>query len=35
MPRDIADAVEIGDGCAAEFHDEATHDDPCIPQEDN
>ena len=26
MPRDVADAVEIGDGRAAEFHDEATHD---------
>jgi len=26
--------VDIGDGCAAEFHHEAAHDDWCIPQED-
>jgi hypothetical protein len=31
MPRDTADAVDIGDGCAAEFHDEVAHDDWCIP----
>ena len=31
MARDVADAVDIGDGCAAEFHHEAAHDDWCIP----
>jgi hypothetical protein len=31
MPRDVADAVDIGDRCAAEFHHEAGHDDWCIP----
>jgi hypothetical protein len=31
MPRDVADAVDIGDGGAAEFHHEAAHDDWCIP----
>ena len=31
MARDVADAVDIGDGCAAEFHHEAAHDDACIP----
>jgi hypothetical protein len=31
MPRDIADAIDVGDGRAAEFHDEATHDDRCFP----
>ena len=31
MPRDVADAVDIGDGCAAEFHHEAAHDDALIP----
>jgi hypothetical protein len=31
MPRHVADAVDIGDGCAAEFHHEAAHDDWCIP----
>jgi hypothetical protein len=34
VPRDIADSVDIGDGCAAEFHHEAAHDDACIPCED-
>ena len=34
VQRDVADAVDIGDGCAAEFHHEAAHDDWCIPQED-
>jgi hypothetical protein len=28
---DVADAVDIGDGRAAEFHHEAAHDDWCIP----
>ena len=28
---DIADAIEIGDGCAAEFHDEPAHDRCCNP----
>jgi hypothetical protein len=27
MARHIADTVDIGDGCAAEFHHEAAHDD--------
>ena len=27
MARDVADAVDVGDGCAAEFHDEPAHDD--------
>jgi hypothetical protein len=31
VPRDIADAIDVGDGCAAEFHDEAAHDDWRIP----
>ncbi len=31
MARDVADAVDIGDGGAAEFHHEAAHDDRCIP----
>ena len=31
MERDVADAVDIGDGCAAEFHHEAAHDDWYIP----
>jgi hypothetical protein len=31
MARDVADAVDIGDGCAAEFHHEAAHDDWYIP----
>jgi len=32
MACDVADTVDIGDGCAAEFHHEAAHDDACIPQ---
>ena len=31
MARDVADAVDIGDGRAAEFHHEAAHDGCCIP----
>jgi hypothetical protein len=31
MSRDVADTVDIGDRCAAEFHHEAAHDDWCIP----
>jgi hypothetical protein len=31
MARDIADAFNIGDGGAAEFHHEAAHDDARIP----
>ena len=31
MTRDVADAFDIGDRCAAEFHHEAAHDDRCIP----
>ena len=31
MARHIADAVDIRDGCTAEFHHEAAHDDWCIP----
>jgi hypothetical protein len=31
VKRDVADAVDVGDGRAAEFHDEATHDEWCIP----
>jgi hypothetical protein len=27
MARDVADTVDIGDGCAAEFHHETAHDD--------
>ena len=34
VARDVADAVDIGDGRAAEFHHEAAHDDACIPCED-
>ena len=34
VTRDVADAVDIGDGRAAEFHHEAAHDDACIPCED-
>jgi len=26
MPRDVTDAVDIGDGGAAEFHHETAHD---------
>jgi hypothetical protein len=33
MLCNIADTVDIGDGCAAEFHHEAAHDDWCIPCE--
>jgi 2-polyprenyl-6-hydroxyphenyl methylase/3-demethylubiquinone-9 3-methyltransferase len=25
VPRDVADAVEVGDGRTAEFHDQARH----------
>jgi hypothetical protein len=32
MLRDVADAVDIGDGCAAEFHHEAAHDEVRILQ---
>jgi hypothetical protein len=31
MARDVADTVDVGDGCAAEFQHEATHDDALIP----
>jgi hypothetical protein len=31
MLRHVADAVDIGDGCAAEFHHEAAHDDFACP----
>src|SRR6185436_20799371 len=31
VARDIADAFDIGDGGAAEFHHEAAHDDWCVP----
>jgi hypothetical protein len=31
MARDVADAVDIGDGGAAEFHHKAAHDEWCIP----
>jgi 2-polyprenyl-6-hydroxyphenyl methylase/3-demethylubiquinone-9 3-methyltransferase len=34
VTRDVADAVDICDGCTAEFHHEAAHDDACIPCED-
>ena len=34
VTRDVADSVDIGDGCTAEFHHEAAHDDACIPCED-
>ena len=34
VARDVADSVDIGDGCTAEFHHEAAHDDACIPCED-
>ena len=34
VPRDVADAFDIGDGRTAEFHHEAAHDDACIPCED-
>jgi hypothetical protein len=29
--RDVADAVDIGDGRTAEFHYEPAHDEWCIP----
>jgi hypothetical protein len=32
MPRDVADAVEIGDGGAAEFHHKPAHDGWCVPK---
>ena len=28
VPRHIADAVKIGDGCSAEFHHQSSHDSP-------
>ena len=28
VPRHIADAVEVGDGCSAEFHHQSSHDSP-------
>ena len=31
MARDIADAFDVGDGCAAEFHHEAAHDEVFVP----
>ncbi|BBC02841.1 DNA mismatch repair protein [Bradyrhizobium elkanii USDA 61] len=31
MLRDVADTIDIGDGCTAEFHHEAAHDDASIP----
>jgi hypothetical protein len=31
MARDVADAFDIGDGCAAEFHHEAAHDERFVP----
>jgi hypothetical protein len=31
VTRDVTDAFDTGDGCAAEFHHEAAHDDWCIP----
>ncbi|MEY9406343.1 hypothetical protein ABH989_000809 [Bradyrhizobium ottawaense] len=31
MACDVADTFDVGDGCAAEFHHEAAHDDACIP----
>lgn len=31
MACDVADTIDIGDGCTAEFHHEAAHDDACIP----
>jgi hypothetical protein len=34
VTRDVADSFDIGDGCTAEFHHEAAHDDACIPCED-
>ena len=31
MARDVADTFNIGDGCAAELHHEAAHDEACFP----
>jgi hypothetical protein len=31
VKRDVADAVDVGDGRTAEFHNETAHDEWCIP----
>jgi hypothetical protein len=31
VQRDVTDAVDIGDGCAAEFHDEPAHANGAFP----
>jgi hypothetical protein len=33
MARDVADTIDVGDRCAAEFHHETAHDDARILQE--